>query len=181
MRLRVVNPLTNVPVPPGTTADPAVQVTALYQAHALGLLRLAVIMLGERQAAEDVVQDAFLGLFRRWGALNDPERALAYVRSSVFNGCRTVVRKRARNRQFMLADPDAESAEARVVLGEEHREVLAALRGPPDRQREAVALRYCLDMPVGDVAQAMGVTEGTVKSATSRGIAAITRTLKGDS
>jgi len=181
VRLRDVNPLTNVPAPAGTAADPADQVTALYQAHALGLLRLAVIMLGERQAAEDVIQDAFLGLFRRWGALNDPERALAYARSSVFNGCRTVLRKRARSRQFVLADPDAESAEARVVLGEEHREVLAALRGLPDRQREAVALRYCLDMPVGEVARVMGVAEGTVKSAASRGIAAIGRVLKGDS
>jgi len=181
VRLRDVNPLTNVPAPAGTAADPADQVTALYQAHALGLLRLAVIMLGERQAAEDVVQDAFLGLFRRWGALNDPERALAYARSSVFNGCRTVLRKRARSRQFVLADPDAESAEARVVLGEEHREVLAALRRLPDRQREAVALRYCLDMPVGEVARVMGVAEGTVKSAASRGIAAIGRVLNGDS
>src|SRR5262249_26675474 len=120
MRLRGVNPLTNVPVPSATgvsnPGDPADQVTALYQAHALGLLRLAVIMLGDREAAEDVVQDAFLGLFRRWGALNEPERALAYVRSSVFNGCRSVLRQRARNRRFMLADPDAESAEARVVL-----------------------------------------------------------------
>jgi RNA polymerase sigma-70 factor (sigma-E family) len=181
VRLRVVNPPTNAPAPPGTAADPADQVTALYQAHALGLLRLAVIMLGERQAAEDVVQDAFLGLFRRWGALHDPERALAYVRSSVFNGCRTVLRKRARSQRFMLADPDAESAEALVVLGEEHREVLAALRRLPGRQREAVALRYCLDMPVGEVARVMGVAEGTVKSAASRGIAAITRMLKGDS
>src|SRR5215469_15328617 len=108
---------------PGTAADPADQVTALYQAHALGLLRLAVIMLGDREAAEDVVQDAFLGLFRRWGALDDPERALAYVRSSVFNGCRSFLRKRARSRRFLPADPDAESAEARVLLGEEHREV----------------------------------------------------------
>jgi RNA polymerase sigma-70 factor (sigma-E family) len=181
VRLRDVKPLTNVPVPPGAAADPADQVTALYQAHALGLLRLAVIMLGERQAAEDVVQDAFLGLFRRWDALSDPERALAYVRSSVFNGCRTVLRKRARSRQFVLVDPETESADARLLLGEEHREVLAALRRLPDRQREAVALRYCLDMPVNAVARAMGVTEGTVKSATSRGIAAITRMLKGDS
>src|SRR5215469_10967488 len=121
-RLWIVNPLMNVPAPPGAAADPADQVTALYQAHALGLLRLAVIMLGERQAAEDVVQDAFLGLFRRWGSLDDPERALAYVRSSVFNGCRSVLRKRARNREFVLADPDAESdtesAEAAVVVGE---------------------------------------------------------------
>jgi RNA polymerase sigma-70 factor (sigma-E family) len=176
-----VNPLTNVSAPPGAAVAPADQVAALYQAHALGLLRLAVIMLGERQAAEDVIQDAFLGLFRRWDALNDSERALAYVRSSVFNGCRTVLRKRARNRQFVLADPAAESAEARVVLGEEHREVLAALRRLPERQREAVALRYCLDMSVDDVAKSMGVTEGTVKSATSRGIAAITRMLKGES
>jgi RNA polymerase sigma-70 factor (sigma-E family) len=177
-----VNPLTNVPVPPGAAADPGEQVTALYQAHALGLLRLAVIMLGERQAAEDAVQDAFLGLFRRWDALNDPERALAYVRSSLFNGCRTVLRQRGRNRQFALVEPPhAESADARLLLGEEHREVLAALRRLPDRQREAVALRYCLDMPVDEVARAMGVAEGTVKSATSRGIAAITRMLKGDS
>ena len=175
-----MNPLTNVSVP-GAVADPAAQVTALYQAHALGLLRLAVVMLGERQAAEDVVQDAFLGLYRRWGALNDQERALAYVRSSVFNGCRTVLRKRARNRQFALADPDAESAEARVVLGEEYREVLAALRRLPGRQREAVALRYCMDLPVDEVARAMGVSAGTVKSSTSRGIAAMTRMLKGDS
>jgi Sigma-70 region 2 len=130
-----VNPLTNVPVPPDAAADPAEQVTALYQAHALGLLRLAVIMLGERQAAEDAVQDAFLGLFRRWDALNDPERALAYVRSSVFNGCRTVLRRRGRNRQFALVErPYAESADARLLLGEEHREVLAALRRLPDRQ-----------------------------------------------
>lgn len=174
-------------MPPGAAAtdpaaaDPADQVTALYQAHALGLLRLAVIMLGERQAAEDVIQDAFLGLFRRWDSLQDSERALAYVRSSVFNGCRSVLRKRARNRQFVLIDPDVESAEARVVLGEEYREVLAALRRLPDRQREAVALRYCLDLSVDDVARAMGVAEGTVKSATSRGIAAISRMLKGDS
>jgi RNA polymerase sigma-70 factor (sigma-E family) len=181
VRLRVVNPLTNVPVPPGPVAAPADEVTALYQSHALGLLRLAVIMLGDREAAEDVVQDAFLGLFRRWGALDDPERALAYVRSSVFNGCRTVLRKRTRDREFVLVEPAAESAEARVVLGEEHREVLAALRRLPDRQREAVALRYCLDMPVDEVARSMGVAEGTVKSATSRGIAAITRMLKGTS
>ena len=177
-----MNPLTNVPVPPDAAADPGEQVTALYQAHALGLLRLAVIMLGERQAAEDAVQDAFLGLFRRWDALNDPERALAYVRSSVFNGCRTVLRRRGRNRQFALVEPpNAESADARLLLGEEHREVLAALRRLPDRQREAVALRYCLDMPVDEVARSMGVAEGTVKSATSRGIAAINRMLKGDS
>ena len=64
------------------------QVTALYQAHSLGLVRLAVIMLGDRATAEDVVQDAFLGLYRRWDSLTDTSHPLAYVRASVMNGCR---------------------------------------------------------------------------------------------
>ena len=62
--------------------------TALYAAHAVGLIRLGFIMLGDRGAAEDVVQDAFLGLYRNWDRLNDPANALTYVRSSVLNGCR---------------------------------------------------------------------------------------------
>ena len=60
---------------PGAPPDPAEQVTALYEAHALGLLRLAVVMLGDQQAAEDVVQDAFFGLYRRWGSLRSTDRA----------------------------------------------------------------------------------------------------------
>jgi RNA polymerase sigma factor (sigma-70 family) len=130
-----VKPLTNAPPPAAASA--ADQVSALYQEHALGLLRAAVIMLGDRQAAEDVVQDAFLGLYRRWASLSSPDKALAYVRSSVFNGCRTVLRQLTSRRRIALLEPDTESAEARVLLGEEYREVLAALRQLPDRQREA--------------------------------------------
>jgi RNA polymerase sigma-70 factor (sigma-E family) len=163
---------------PYVATDAARQVTALYQAHALGLVRLAVIMLGDRGWGEDVVQDAFLGLYRRWEELSDSGNALAYVRSSVLNGCRTMLRRQARRPLPAFAEPDAESAEARVLLGEEHREVLAALRLLPDRQREAVVLRYCLGMPVDEAAQAMGVSSGTVKSATSRGVAALARTLR---
>ena len=68
--------------------------TALYRAHALGLIRLAVVMLGDRPAAEDAVQEAFCGLYRRWHSLADPAKALSYVRSSVINDCRTVLRRR---------------------------------------------------------------------------------------
>jgi RNA polymerase sigma-70 factor (sigma-E family) len=172
-----VDPLDTRTAPRAVT-DAARQVTALYQAHAVGLVRLAVIMLGDRGWAEDVVQDAFLGLYRRWAELSDTGNALTYVRSSVLNGCRTVHRRQARPLVREFAEPDAESAEARVLLGEEHREVLAALRRLPDRQREAVVLRYCLDMPVAEAAQAMGASQGTVKSATSRGIAALGRMLR---
>jgi RNA polymerase sigma-70 factor (sigma-E family) len=155
------------------------QVTALYQAHALGLVRLAVLMVGDQQAAEDVVQDAFLGLYRRWSALKDPDRALSYARSSVLNGCRMVLRSRSSRDKITLAAPDdIESAEATALLGEANREVLAALRRLPARQREAVVLRYYLDMTEDQAAQAMRVSRGTVKSATSRGLAALGRLLK---
>jgi DNA-directed RNA polymerase specialized sigma24 family protein len=60
-----VDPLTDGLAPPRSAADPASQVTALYEAHATGLVRLAMLMLADQHAAEDVVQDAFLGLYRR--------------------------------------------------------------------------------------------------------------------
>src|SRR5690348_18192695 len=102
--------------PPGEEAMPQARqaVTALYQAHALGLIRLAVVMLGDRPAAEDVVQEAFCGLYRRWHSLADTGKALAYVRSSVINGCRTVLRRRLRQRGAdpVTGDQPGESAEA---------------------------------------------------------------------
>jgi DNA-directed RNA polymerase specialized sigma24 family protein len=70
-------------------------VTALYHEHALGLTRLAHVMLGDRAAAEDVVQEAFTGLFRRWMFIDDTDKAPAYLRSAVLNGCRTVARRGA--------------------------------------------------------------------------------------
>jgi len=68
-------------------------VTALFEAHSLGLTRLAHIMLGDRSGAEDVVQEAFCGLYRRWPHLSDQAKALPYLRSCVLNGCRTVLRR----------------------------------------------------------------------------------------
>ncbi|HEX6527195.1 MAG TPA: SigE family RNA polymerase sigma factor [Streptosporangiaceae bacterium] len=157
--------------------------TALYQAHALGLIRLAVIMLGDRPTAEDVVQDAFAGLYRRWHALSDTGKALSYVRSSVLNGARSALRQRARqpaspgDPAAESADPATESAETAALLSEEHREVLAAIRRLPDRQREALVLRYYLELDEEDIAQSMGISRGTVKSTTSRAIAALRKTL----
>ena len=152
--------------------------SALYQAHALGLVKLAVLMTGDQSTAEDVVQDAFLGLYRRWQALHDADKALGYLRSSVLNGCRSVHRVRFRRQAVVLDRPgDADSAEAEALLGEAHREVIAALRRLPPRQREAVVLRYYLDMTEDQASQAMGISRGTVKSATHRGLAALARLL----
>jgi RNA polymerase sigma-70 factor (sigma-E family) len=161
-------------------------VTALYQAHALSLARLALVMLGDAAAAEDVVQDAFLGLYRRWDRLADSAVAPSYLRTSVLNGCRTALRRRSRHSALtegtdapdsVLAEPALESAEATVVHGEEQRAVLAAIRRLPARQREALVLRYYLDLTEEQTADAMRVSRGTVKSATSRAIAAVGRML----
>jgi RNA polymerase sigma-70 factor (sigma-E family) len=153
------------------------QVSELYVQHALGLVRLAVVMLGDRAGAEDVVQDAFLGLYRRWENLTDPAKALAYVRSCVLNGCRTVLRQRDRGRRLLDEPVLGAPADEGVLLSEEHAQVLAAIRRLPDRQREAVVLRFYLDMDEAQAAAAMGVSRGTVKSATSRAVAALGRIL----
>jgi len=151
-------------------------VTALYQAHALGLIRLAVVMLGDRAAAEDVVQEAFCGLYRRWHSLSDPGKALSYVRSSVINGCRTALRRRKRPAR-LAGDPPGESAEASALIGEEHRQVLTAIRRLPARQREVLVLRFYLDLDEGQIAASMRISRGTVKSTTSRALAALGRML----
>jgi RNA polymerase sigma-70 factor (sigma-E family) len=162
-----------------TGLDARQQVSALYRTHALGLVKLAVLMTGDQPTAEDVVQDAFLGLYRRWSSLRDADKAMGYLRSSVVNGCRSVHRVRFRRQGITLAPPrPGDSAETEALLGEEHREVLAALRRLPSRQREAVVLRYYLDMTETQAALSMGVARGTVKSATSRGLAALARMLK---
>ena len=156
-------------------------VSALYEAHAVGLIRLAVVMLGDRPAAEDVVQEAFCGLYRRWDQLGDKGKALSYVRSATLNGCRSELRHRIRNER--RGSPPASragtaSAEHAALIGEEHDQVLSALRRLPDRQREALVLRFYLDLTEPEIAAAMGVSHGTVKSTTSRALAALGRFLE---
>ena len=163
--------------------DASVGVTELYQAHGVGLIKLGVIMLGDRTAAEDVVQDAFFGLYRNWGRLSDSMNALAYVRASVLNGCRAALRQRIRRARLPVVADAATTGtvEESVLLGEEHREVLAAVRRLPDRQREALVLRFYLGVTEEETARAMGISRGTVKSSTSRALAALGRMLKEDS
>ena len=157
-------------------------VAGLYQAHALGLIRLGVVMLGDRAAAEDVVQEAFCGLFLHWARLTDPAKALPYLRSAVLNGCRSA-RRRQRSQHDRLAQAagpwqTAESAETSVLVGEEHRQVLDALRRLPARQREALVLRFYLELAEHEIAACMGVSQGTVKSTTSRALAALGRLIR---
>jgi RNA polymerase sigma-70 factor (sigma-E family) len=164
----------------GTTpeaGDAEHAVTALYRDHALGLTRLAFLVLGDRHAAEDVVQDAFCGLYRAWDRLPAHDRALGYVRVSVLNGCRSVLRRARRTPQLAVV-PDARSAEADALAGEEQRAAVAAVRRLPPRQREALVLRYFADLTEAETAAAMRVSRGTVKSTTARALAAVGRILR---
>ncbi|GAB3655625.1 SigE family RNA polymerase sigma factor [Actinocorallia lasiicapitis] len=161
-----------------THPPPTDPVSELYRGHALGLVRLALISTGDRQAAEDCVQEAFLGLYRNWDRLHDRDKALAYLRSSVLNRCRDVHRKSRFRRTEHV--PPVWSAEAAVLHDEEQRAVVKALQRLPERQREALTLRYFLELTESEIAAAMDISVGTVKSTTSRGIASLERILKED-
>jgi len=168
------------------TPDAAAIVSALYAEHALGLTRLAQVMLGDRAAAEDVVHDAFCGLCRRWGDLTDQRKAQSYLRSSVLNGCRSVLRRQARGAAIPALSADALSgegfsADAPLLASEDRRAVLAALRLLPDRQREVLVLRYYLELPDAEIARARGIGESTVRSTAHRGLTALEHLLTGES
>jgi RNA polymerase sigma-70 factor (sigma-E family) len=157
-------------VPPGQLVD------ALYRGHALRLTRTALLLVGDRPSAEDVVQEAFIGLFRGLGRLSDPDRAVAYLRASVLNGCRSVLRSRKRAwLRKVTHDPAVWSAEAAALAGEERREVLQSVAGLPRRQREVLVLRYFLDLSDQEIAADLGISRGTVASTASRALAALAR------
>lgn len=161
-----------------TTAD---QVLAtLYTSHYRELVRLAAFLTGDRDNAEEVVQDAYVSVHGSWRRLRELDRAEAYLRTAVVNASRSRLRRRQvaqRHRPEPLRD--VASAEAFAVEHAQRETVLAALRELPRRQREAVVLRYYGDLSEAQTAAAMGCSTGAVKSHTSRAMAAL-RPLLGD-
>jgi RNA polymerase sigma-70 factor (sigma-E family) len=159
----------------------AAAVAALYQANALAMIRMAHVVLGDRGAAEDVVQDAFCGLYRRWGHLSDQDKAMSYVRSSVLNGCRSALR---RTRPELSPEPSSRTGRSTqspgdtAVINEDERvTMMAALRKLPHRQREVLVLRFYLDMTDQEIAAEMGIGTSTVRSAAHRALATLGRML----
>jgi len=167
---------------PDLVTEPAAPVTELFREHHLELVRLAVLMVSDLATAEDVVQDAFEQLHRRWRSLRKPSSALDYARSAVLNGCRPVLRRRlvARRHEGRIALPAPHGTDVAVAL-EQRTELIDAFRSLPRRQREVLALRYYLDMSVADVAATLRISEGAVRSTASRGLAALARILRAPS
>jgi RNA polymerase sigma-70 factor (sigma-E family) len=161
------------------SADRAV--TELYSLHYRALVRLAALLLRDTPTAEEVVQDAFVKMHGGWQRLRDADKALAYLRQSVVNGARSVLRHRlVVDKNLLKAPPDMPSAEHGALVLLERSAVVKALRGLPERQREAIVLRYYADLSEAEIADTMGISRGAVKSHTARGMASLRVALEQD-
>lgn len=153
----------------------------VFRLHRAGLVRLAAFILGDRSAAEDVVQDVFMRVYQRGEPVDgDPHN---YLRSAVINSCRTTLRRwrlirRHTERQEQQSPCPPLTAEEAAMLDEERRRVLAALAALPQRRREVLVLRFYLEMSEAEIADTLGISPGTVKSTAARGLAALARELK---
>ncbi len=159
-------------------ADLNMAIRELYDAHYQPLVRLATMLVRETGTAEEIVQDAFVALYSTWSRLRDTSKAPSYLHQSVVNGARSVLRHRAVAEKhapaLALHTAGADQAALALVEGSA---VVAALRLLPARQREALVLRFYADFAEADVAKAMGISRGAVKSHTARGVAALRKLL----
>jgi RNA polymerase sigma-70 factor (sigma-E family) len=162
--------------------DAAEVVTEIYTGHYNQLVRLAVLLVHDVQTAEEVVQDAFEAMHLAWRRLRDSEKALSYLRQTVVNRSRSVLRHRkVVDMHAPKPAPDEPSAEHAALALLERSAVAEALRSLPLRQREAIVLRYYADFSEADIAAAMGISRGAVKSHTARAMAALKSILEQES
>ena len=155
-------------------------VTALFEEHYVSLVRMARLLVDDRETAEDVVMDAFTSLYRRWAAIRDPAEAYRYVRSCVLNGARSQLRRRRLRRRHESGSPQQEADSVGLETNEADRSTLTQLLGTlPYRQRQVLVLRYFVDLTEAQIAYELGVSPGSVKTHASRGLAALARALEG--
>jgi len=149
-------------------------VEEIYHTHYRSLVRLAVLLVRDIATAEEVVQDSFIAMHSAWRRLRDGDKALAYLRQSIMNRSRSVLRHRAVvDRNAPKAAPDMPSAEQGALSLLERSAVIAALRTLPPRQREALVLKYYADLSEAQIASTMGISRGADKSHTARGTASL--------
>lgn len=154
------------------TADEAVRV--LYGTHWHQLVRLATLLTRDASVAEELVQDAFVSLHRRWSSLADPAAAHGYLRTTVINNARSALRHRGVEERYRQPGPPEPSGpEERAVQATEDARVMAALRSLSRRQQEVLVLRYYADLSEQEIAAALGMSRGAVKSHAHRGIGAL--------
>lgn len=154
------------------------KLTDLYQENYRQLLRIAVLLVDDRAAAEDIVQDAYLRVFDSRSRLRDPEKALAFLRQAVLNRARSILRRRMVAKRYQSRLVTEESQPDDTGRGLDRAVLADALARLPRRQREAVVLRYYADFSEVRTAELMGVSQGAVKSYCSRGVARLSDLLR---
>jgi RNA polymerase sigma-70 factor (sigma-E family) len=163
----------------GDAVDQRTALSDLYRSEYRRLVRLAVLLVDQPELAEEIVQDAFVKLDQAWDRVRDPAARPAYLRSIVMNGARSGLRRRlVARRHAPTPVGDAPAAEAAVVLREDQEEVLAAVRTLPLRQRQCVALRFYEDMTEAQIAETLGISQGSVKTHLHRAMASLTERLE---
>jgi RNA polymerase sigma-70 factor (sigma-E family) len=158
----------------GTGVDTDTELADLYHRHYRDLLRLAALLLDDPSACEDVAQEAFIRVLGRLDRIREPELTLAYLRQTVVNLSRSTLRRRLVAMRHDRSQPrEHQSPEEAGHAAVQRAAIVLALQKLPRRQREAVVLRFYGDLTEAQTAEAMGVSVGSVKSSTSRGLTAL--------
>lgn len=155
-----------------SAADVGVQ--ELYATHWHALVRLAYLLVQDSTLAEDLAQDALVSVHQRWGRLRDSEAAIGYVRRTVVNSARSALRHRAvveKHARRTGAEESVASAEHSVLARLEHEAMLRAVDQLSQKQREVLVLRYYGDLSEAQIAEALDISTGAVKTHAHRGLA----------
>jgi len=152
---------------PRRDADESIE--SLFQTHYPHIVYTAFALVGDWGLAEQLAQEAYLRLWRRWTWIADPQAAPSYLQRTVVNLSRETIRRRVIERRVLKArnseQPPATEPDAAEVFALRH-----AITALPARKRECIVLRYLLGLSEAETADLLGVSVGTVKSQTHKGL-----------
>ena len=161
--------------------DAATLVARMYREEGPSLVRLARMFTDDRNAAEDLVQEAFIRLYRSAHRIQDPSKAAPYMRSIVLNLARDHNRRGLMSLRHQNAMRELDSTEAlddSVVAADDEAGVVEALRDLPRRQRDCLVLRFYLDLTEREIGETLRISPNSVKTHCRRGMAALERALE---
>jgi RNA polymerase sigma-70 factor (sigma-E family) len=138
----------------------------LYRTHAKELVEMLWVFVGDRAEAEDLCQEAFVRLQRAWARIDHSANVGAYLRTTAFNLARSGFRRRLLARRLRpVPEPETTAAaDEGVTLRDDQRQLLAALRRLPGRQRECIVLRYWQELSDTEIADTLGISPNSVKT-----------------
>ena len=156
-------------------------VEMMYNEEAVSLVRLARLFTDDRSGAEDIVQEAFIRLYRAASRINDPNKSAAYLRSIVLNLARDHNRRgllSLRHQDALVDRRPVDKPDEQVVRTESQAEVLEALDTLSPRQRDCLVLRFYLDLSERDISETLSISPNSVKTHCRRGMSALAKILE---